>query len=642
MFFRRRFVASALVLSLGGLTIAQSPATAEVQESANGQQKQNLFSNTCPTSTSLESKNYIIRFADGTSDTEVDRLVKLKGGNSSRRFKKTFNGVVANLNARSARDLCLLNDADLLWIEEDQNVKIDPQGVATVRSAAVVSTTSWGIDRIDQRSGTNGQYSFATDGAGVDVYIVDTGLNASHTEFANRVKQGYSVFTNDANTADENGHGTHVAGTAAGATLGVAPAASIVPVKVLDASGSGTLSGVIAGIEWAIEHHTATPAVMNMSLGTSKSDSLNTAIDRAFLDGITVVVAAGNSNMNACDVSPASNVASALTVGATTTTDARALYSNFGECLDLFAPGNGITSAWHTSTTATQTISGTSMASPHVAGLAARYLSAAPTAVPMQVMAAIKADATTGVVSSAGTMSPNLLAFGDPTLTPLPPALMTPVDLGAVQSRPGTGTPQAPSLPGRPTRPKALGGSNSSILQWRETADGGLPLTGHVVQVYRKGKLVGRVVVDADQLHTIAGLRAASTHTFKVAAMNALGVGPFSRVSNNTIPVRTTRSYSATQQSSVTDVKPSTPTRLRVRQSRSSVDVRWTLPTNAAVSSVEVLFIQNNRVVAKAVTETVGGVRVFGLKRGRYDVRVRAVNSAGSSARSQVARLNLR
>jgi hypothetical protein len=381
---------------------------------------------------------------------------------------------------------------------------------------------------------------------------------------------------------------------------------------------------------------------MNLSLGAGKSDSLNAAIDRAFLDGITVVAAAGNSNVDACNVSPASNVNSALTVGATTTTDVRATYSNFGACLDLFAPGSDITSAWHTSNTVTNTISGTSMAAPHVAGLAARYLSVATTAVPSQVMDAIKNSSTPNMVTSAGTLSPNRLAYGDPAAIPETPPLITPNNPDTSTGPPGSGTSQAPTVPGTPARPKALSGLTSSWLDWVEAPTGGLPITGHVVQIYRKNTLVGRVVVDADEYHTIGNLRAASSHTFAVAAMNAVGIGPFSERSNTIIPLRATRSVTAPQGSSTTGTAPARPTRVRATQVRSSVDVSWTIPTNAVVENYEVLFIQRNRVVAKAITDSVAGVRIFGLKRGTYAIRVRAVNTAGSSPRSQFTRLVFR
>jgi hypothetical protein len=600
--------------------------------------------NTCPTSLiATGTRNYIVRFADNATEADVNRLVALKNGKivENRRFTRAFNGAVVELTPRAARDLCLLADASLQWVEEDQTFSVAPV-TASVHAMNTVTADSWGLDRIDQRTGTNGTYSYVTTGSGVDIYIVDTGILATHNQFGARVSAGFSAVADGVGTSDCNGHGTHVAGTAAGSTLGVAPAANLIPVRVLDCNGSGTVSGVIAGIEWAIGHHTTTPAVMNLSLGAGKSDSLNAAIDRAFLDGITVVAAAGNSNVDACTVSPASNVNSALTVGATTTTDLRATYSNFGACLDLFAPGTGITSAWHTSNTDTNTISGTSMAAPHVAGLAARYLSIATTAVPSQVMDAIKNSATPNVVTSAGTLSPNLLAYGDPAAIPETPPLITPNNPDASAGPPGSGTIQAPTVPGAPAQPKALSGLKSSWLNWTEAPTGGLPITGHVVQIYRKKTLVGRVVVDADEYQTIGNLRAASSHTFAVAAMNAVGIGPFSKRSNVIIPLRTIRSFKAPQGSSTTNTAPARPTRIRATQVRSSVDVRWKVPTNAVVENYEVLFIQKNRVVAKAITNAVSGVRIFGLKRGTYAVRVRAVNTAGSSPRSKFTRLVFR
>jgi subtilisin family serine protease len=640
----RRTTASLVAAVLSSSILLAQPVVAnQSSEPAVSKAATKKF-NTCPTSLiTTGTKNYIVRFADNATETDVNRLVALKNGKivENRRFTRAFNGAVVELTPQAARDLCLLPDASLLWVEEDQTFSVAPV-TASVHAMNTVTADSWGLDRIDQRTGTNGTYSYVTTGSGVDIYIVDTGILATHNQFGARVSAGFSTVADSVGTSDCNGHGTHVAGTAAGSTLGVAPAANLIPVRVLDCNGSGTVSGVIAGIEWAIGHHTTTPAVMNLSLGAGKSDSLNAAIDRAFLDGITVVAAAGNSNVDACTVSPASNVNSALTVGATTTSDARAPYSNFGACLDLFAPGTGITSAWHTSNTATNTISGTSMAAPHVAGLAARYLSVATTAVPSQVMAAIKNSATANVVISAGTLSPNLLAYGDPAAIPETPQLITPNNPDASAGPPGSGTIQAPTVPGAPARPKALSGLTSSWLDWTEAPTGGLPITGHVVQIYRTNTLVGRVVVDADESHTIGNLRAASSHNFAVAAMNAVGIGPFSERSNTIIPLRATRSFTAPQGSSTTDTAPARPTRIRATQVKSSVDVRWNVPTNAVVENYEVLFIQRNRVVAKAITDSVAGVRIFGLKRGTYAVRVRAVNSSGTSARSQFARLVFR
>ena len=643
MLTRRKTSVALLVVALVAMTFPHAPVSAEVKKTAIDGQQLTPVRNSCPSSRiTNQKKNYIVRFADNATEADVSRLINTKNGKQKGRFKKAFNGAIVEMTPKEATELCLLNDASLRWVEEDQSVKVDPLMVVTVRASTAVTATSWGLDRIDQRSGTDGFYSYVTDGQGVDVYVVDTGLNSTHSEFAGRVKPGYSTLTGDANTTDCNGHGTHVAGTAVGATFGVAPLASVVPVQVLDCNGAGTLSSVLTGIDWVIENHMSAPAVMNLSIGADRSESLNAAIDRAFLDGITVAVAAGNENTDACLKSPASSVSSALTVGATTNADTRAFFSNYGECLDLFAPGFGITSAWHRTPTDAVTISGTSMASPHVAGLAARYLSAAPAAHPMQVMAAVIGDATPNVVTDAGPLSPNRLAFGDPDVIPVPPPTMTPTNPDAISAPPGSGTSTSPSLPGQPTRPVPLSGVQSSWLSWQETADGGLPITGHVVEVFRKGKLVGRVIVDADELHTIAGLRAQTAHTFRVAAMNALGIGPFSRISKPVVPLKTTRVYKATHNSSVTGVVPKKPTRVRIQRNRTSVDVRWSIPKNATVTGYEVLFIQKKKVVAKAITDAVGGVRISGLTPGRYSVQVVAVNEAGVSKRSKAVSLTFR
>ncbi len=294
----------------------------------------------------------------------------------------------------------LLRDNRIVRIEQDQVVSI----------AATQTNATWGLDRIDQRSlPLNGTYTYDQTGAGVRAYIIDTGILTGHVDFGSRATNGFDAFTDGRNGQDCNGHGTHVAGTVGGTAWGVAKSTTLVGVRVLDCQGSGTTSGVIAGVDWVAANHVK-PAVANMSLGGGASSTLDNAVASLIATGVTTAVAAGNSNANACNYSPA-RVSSALTVGATTSTDARASYSNFGSCLDLFAPGSSITSAWYTSTTATNTISGTSMASPHVAGAAALYLQTTPGASPSAVGSAVLAAATTGKVTSAGTGSPNLLLY---------------------------------------------------------------------------------------------------------------------------------------------------------------------------------------------------------------------------------------
>jgi len=270
----------------------------------------------------------------------------------------------------------------------------------------------WGLDRVDQRSlPLSNTYSAPNNGSGVTAYIVDTGILTSHTEFSGRTASGYTSISDGGGTTDCHGHGTHVASSVAGTTYGVAKGATVVPIRVLNCSGSGTTSGVVAGLNWIRDNHdTSTPAVVNMSLGGGGSKSLDDAVAALHDAGIPVVVAAGNSNSDAQFYSPAREP-KAITVGATTSVDARASFSNYGSILDIFGPGRSIIGAWYTSTTASATISGTSMASPHVTGGAAIYLGLNPDATSEQVANAITDNATTGVVTDPGSGSPNRLLY---------------------------------------------------------------------------------------------------------------------------------------------------------------------------------------------------------------------------------------
>jgi len=311
-------------------------------------------------------------------------------------FQNAINGFAVEMSEEDAEKLS--EDFRVKFIEED--------GVVT---ADVTQTNPpWGLDRIDQRNRPlSASYTYNWTGSGVRAYIIDTGIRTTHTQFGGRASNVFDAF--GGNGADCNGHGTHVAGTVGGTTYGVAKSALLRGVRVLDCNGSGSTSGVIAGVDWVRQNHIA-PAVANMSLGGGISTALDTAVNNLSNAGVAIAVAAGNSNANACNSSPA-RAANAITVGATTSTDARASFSNFGTCVDLFAPGQGILSAWFSSNTATATLSGTSMASPHVAGVAALYKQQNPSASGVTVRNAIVNNATTNVVTNPGTGSPNRLLY---------------------------------------------------------------------------------------------------------------------------------------------------------------------------------------------------------------------------------------
>jgi len=326
----------------------------------------------------------------------ADELSNTHRGKLKHIYQNALNGFAVEMTPEDAEALSM--DFRVAYVEEDGIVTAD----------ATQSNPPWGLDRIDQRSRpTNGTYIFNHTGAGVFAYVIDTGIRTTHTQFGGRAANVFDAF--GGNGQDCNGHGTHVSGTIGGSTYGVAKSVNLRGVRVLNCSGSGTNSGVIAGVDFVRTNH-SNPAVANMSLGGGASSALDTAVNNLSNSGVAIAVAAGNSNANACNSSPA-RAANAITVGSTTTTDARSSFSNFGTCLDLFAPGSGILSAYSTSDTATATLSGTSMASPHVAGVAALYKQVNPSASSTTVRNAIVNGATTNVVTNAGTGSPNRLLY---------------------------------------------------------------------------------------------------------------------------------------------------------------------------------------------------------------------------------------
>jgi subtilisin family serine protease len=345
---------------------------------------------------------YIVLFKDSVADPrgEAARTVQALGGQLHHAYGAAVKGFAATLP-----------DAALQGIRHHPLVEsIEQDRTVSLQQSSPQNQATWGLDRIVQADlPLDTQYQFGQTGAGVTAFIVDTGIRPDHVEFAGRLRPGYSAVADGNGTQDCNGHGTHVAGTVGGTTWGVAKGVALVPVRVLDCSGSGSWSSVIAGVDF-VANSSERPAVANMSLGGSLSASVNAAVAGAVAKGVAFAVAAGNNNADACTASPASEP-TALTVGASSSLDYRASFSNWGTCVDLFAPGAGITSAWHTSSTATNTIGGTSMASPHVAGVAALVLQSNPAASPAAVADFIKTRATPNRLYSVGTGSPNLLLF---------------------------------------------------------------------------------------------------------------------------------------------------------------------------------------------------------------------------------------
>ncbi|OKH92699.1 S8 family peptidase [Streptomyces uncialis] len=331
------------------------------------------------------------------STPQGKKLISGYGGTVRTTFRSALNGFTATLSATEARRLAA--DPKVASVEQNQRVRVQ----------ATQTNAPWGLDRIDQAARPlNGTYTYPDSaGTGVTAFVIDTGVRISHSQLTGRAGNGYDAIEGDTVAQDGNGHGTHVATTIAGSTYGVAKKARIVAVRVLDNNGSGTTAGVIAGVDWVTRNHSG-PSVANMSLGGGASTTLDNAVRNSIASGVTYAVAAGNSGVNASSTSPA-RVTQAITVGATSNTDAKASWSNFGSVLDLFAPGVSITAGWHTGDSATNTISGTSMAAPHVAGAAAVYLSSRPTATPAQVSTALVNGATNSVVTTPGSGSPNKL-----------------------------------------------------------------------------------------------------------------------------------------------------------------------------------------------------------------------------------------
>lgn len=363
-----------------------------------------------PDATDVVEDSYIVVYKEGTTNAAISAH-EASITASLRRRDTAYTGIGANYNMTSFLGYQIQADSDTIdeiaASDDVDYIEKDAKMYATSLTSQTGAT--WGLGRISHEDpGTTTYIYDSTAGSGVTVYVVDTGIYVGHNQFGGRASWGTNFVSGSADT-DENGHGTHCSGTIAGSTYGVAKKANLVAVKVLDADGSGSNSGVISGIQWVGENCDG-DCVLSMSLGGSKSTALNSAVSSTVGDGVTVVVAAGNDGEDASNSSPAS-VAVAITVGAINSNDAKPSWSNYGSILDVFAPGVDVLSSWIGSKTATNTISGTSMATPHVAGLAAYLIALEGLTTPAKVQARIKALATSGDVTSAGSGSPNLIAY---------------------------------------------------------------------------------------------------------------------------------------------------------------------------------------------------------------------------------------
>jgi aqualysin 1 len=392
----RRFIRLLGICLLGGSLVTSCQIEGEQAEEIG----QSMAPVIVPEGVELIPDRYIVMFENDVPRNAIsmaaNRVMQENDGNEVTHIYGVIPAFAAKLDARTLD--ALRRNPQVAYIEQD----------IMMYASTVHSTSADGIDRVDQRTlPRDGLFDdYGNTGADVHVYVIDTGIRTTHSEFTGRVGAGRDTVDNDADPSDCHGHGTHVASTAVGTQYGLAKGATVHGVRVLNCQGSGTNSGVIAGVDWVTSNHIK-PAVANMSLGGGANSTLDQAVANSVAAGVTYAVAAGNDNANACNYSPA-RTASAITVAAADDSDKRASFSNYGTCVDIFAPGVTILGAWHSSDTATNTISGTSMASPHVAGAAALYLESNPGATPAQVAAALNDSGTINCISTVSG-SPNVL-----------------------------------------------------------------------------------------------------------------------------------------------------------------------------------------------------------------------------------------
>jgi subtilisin family serine protease len=395
----------ALLLSLSACAMPDDAG--EVQSAPALEEGAQAVSGKLVRATKAVPGEYIVVLRDDELSTRGESLsaatadlVKAAGGELMYAYDSALKGFAAKMGEEQAK--ALLADPRVDYIEENGVFEID----------ATQTGATWGLDRIDQAAlPLSTTYNYTSTGANVHAYIIDTGIRRAHTQFSGRIGNHFDAITSGGTAEDCQGHGTHVAGTVGGTTHGVAKNVTLHPVRVFGCSGSTTTAAIVSGVNWVTSNHVK-PAVANMSLGGGASTAMDSAVSSSIAAGVTYAIAAGNSSANACNTSPA-RVAAALTVAASSSTDAHASFSNFGSCVDIYAPGVSIVSAYYTSNTATATLSGTSMASPHVAGVVARLLQAGnqtPANVASQIISTANLNRITGVPSG----TPNRLLFRNP------------------------------------------------------------------------------------------------------------------------------------------------------------------------------------------------------------------------------------
>jgi len=446
------------------------------------------------------ANQYIVTFTSDVDDVPgtARRLVAQSNAVSLFTYTAALHGFAARMSPEAAA--ALAHNPNVARVEQD---------VITAH-AADAYPLPWGLDRVDQRSlPLDGHYTSSATGAGVNVYIIDSGLRTTHVEFGGRAFSAFSSISDGLGTTDCYGHGTFVAGVVGAADFGVAKQATLHAVRVLDCSGAGTYSGIIAGIDWVTAHRLL-PAVANMSLHTPASASVNTAVANSIASGVVYVVAAGNQGGDACSYSPASAPA-ALTVGATTWSDTQSSYSNSGSCLDLYAPGDAITATGQTSDTAVMTGSGTSASAPHVAGAAALYLQANPAATPAQVSQAILSTATTGALSQLGAGSPNVLLYTGA----LAGSIVAPAPAPAPAATPPTASFTTSCSRSACTVDASASSSGSKIVGYAWSFGDGVSASGSMATAAHRYSRTGTFTITLTVTDTLA-LTGSAQHTVRI------------------------------------------------------------------------------------------------------------------------------